>query len=239
MDEFLSSAALNPDSIGPTLPPMQPFQFPTGPTGSTGLTGARGPTGPTGITGPTGSTGITGLAGPTGATGATGSTGNTGPTGSTGTTGATGPTGSTGPTGNTELLKQLVLGINANPFPNLSIDDLGPEVLSTVTITIDDPNNIVKLTASISSITSRSDVLSDPLQATRIEYTIKKVAPNIEIRNVSDTDLDCATTTFIALDTPGAGTFTYILDGLLSSSSFPPQSENILSIIFTAEEIDS
>ncbi|WP_277930142.1 MULTISPECIES: exosporium leader peptide-containing protein [Bacillus cereus group] len=25
MDEFLSSAALNPDSIGPTLPPMQPF----------------------------------------------------------------------------------------------------------------------------------------------------------------------------------------------------------------------
>ncbi|KZD29424.1 exosporium leader peptide-containing protein [Bacillus cereus] len=33
MDEFLSSAALNPGSIGPTLPPMQPFQFPTGPTG--------------------------------------------------------------------------------------------------------------------------------------------------------------------------------------------------------------
>ncbi|MCU0097763.1 exosporium leader peptide-containing protein [Bacillus sp. OR9] len=30
MDEFLSSAALNPGSIGPTLPPMQPFQFPTG-----------------------------------------------------------------------------------------------------------------------------------------------------------------------------------------------------------------
>ncbi|PHF10947.1 exosporium leader peptide [Bacillus wiedmannii] len=33
MDEFLSSAALNPGSVGPTLPPMQPFQFPTGPTG--------------------------------------------------------------------------------------------------------------------------------------------------------------------------------------------------------------
>ncbi|WP_166703914.1 exosporium leader peptide-containing protein [Bacillus albus] len=32
MDEFLSSTALNPGSIGPTLPPMQPFQFPTGPT---------------------------------------------------------------------------------------------------------------------------------------------------------------------------------------------------------------
>ncbi|PEV96074.1 exosporium leader peptide [Bacillus cereus] len=44
MDEFLSSAALNPGSIGPTLPPMQPFQFPTGPTGSTGATGPTGPT---------------------------------------------------------------------------------------------------------------------------------------------------------------------------------------------------
>ncbi|MCP9227942.1 exosporium leader peptide-containing protein [Bacillus mycoides] len=47
MDEFLSSAALNPGSIGPTLPPMQPFQFPTGPTGSTGATGTTGTTGPT------------------------------------------------------------------------------------------------------------------------------------------------------------------------------------------------
>ncbi|TXR95141.1 exosporium leader peptide, partial [Bacillus sp. SH7-1] len=33
MDEFLSSAAFNPDLIGPTLPPIQPFQLPTGPTG--------------------------------------------------------------------------------------------------------------------------------------------------------------------------------------------------------------
>ncbi|WJX07301.1 exosporium leader peptide-containing protein [Bacillus cereus] len=51
MEEFLSSAALNPGSIGPTLPPMQPFQFPTGPTGATGATGITGPTGPTGPTG--------------------------------------------------------------------------------------------------------------------------------------------------------------------------------------------
>ncbi|EJS54788.1 hypothetical protein CN327_17960 [Bacillus cereus] len=33
MDEFLSFAALNPVSIGPTLPPVPPFQFPTGSTG--------------------------------------------------------------------------------------------------------------------------------------------------------------------------------------------------------------
>ncbi|MBJ8096658.1 collagen-like protein [Bacillus cereus group sp. N11] len=58
MDEFLSSAALNQGSIGPTLPPMQPFQFPTGPTGSTGATGATGPTGDTGPTGNTGPPGI-------------------------------------------------------------------------------------------------------------------------------------------------------------------------------------
>ncbi|MEW9180097.1 exosporium leader peptide-containing protein [Bacillus mycoides] len=45
MDEFLSSAALNPGSVGPTLPPVPPFQFPTGPTGSTGATGPTGPTG--------------------------------------------------------------------------------------------------------------------------------------------------------------------------------------------------
>ena len=76
MDEFLSSAALNPGSIGPTLPPMQPFQFPTGPTGTTGATGETGPTGntgPTGFTGPTGNTGPTGLTGPTGGTLAYGS----------------------------------------------------------------------------------------------------------------------------------------------------------------------
>ncbi|MEM5607723.1 exosporium leader peptide-containing protein [Bacillus toyonensis] len=110
MDEFLSSAALNPGSIGPTLPPVPPFQFPTGPTGTTGATGATGntgPTGPTGNTGLTGSTGLTGATGPTGPTGSTGLTGLTGPTGitgpigATGTTGNTGPTGFTGPTGNT------------------------------------------------------------------------------------------------------------------------------------------
>ncbi|PFV83497.1 hypothetical protein COL05_08765 [Bacillus sp. AFS059628] len=41
MDELLSSAALKPSSIGPTLPPMQPFQFPNSITGPTGPTGPR------------------------------------------------------------------------------------------------------------------------------------------------------------------------------------------------------
>lgn len=36
MDEFLSSAAINPNLVGPTLPPVPPFTLPTGPTGDTG-----------------------------------------------------------------------------------------------------------------------------------------------------------------------------------------------------------
>ncbi|MGS2751276.1 exosporium leader peptide-containing protein, partial [Bacillus zanthoxyli] len=42
MDEFSSSAAINPNLVGPTLPPVPPFTLPTGPTGSTGLTGPTG-----------------------------------------------------------------------------------------------------------------------------------------------------------------------------------------------------
>lgn len=76
--------ALEPNLIGPTLPPIPPFTFPTGPTGITGPTGATGFTG-IGITGPTGVTGPTGIeiTGPTGVTGPTG-IGITGPTGATG-----------------------------------------------------------------------------------------------------------------------------------------------------------
>ncbi|HDX9630676.1 TPA: exosporium leader peptide-containing protein [Bacillus cereus] len=47
MNEFLSSVALNPSLIGPTLPPIPPFTLPTGSTGFTGPTGAVGATGPT------------------------------------------------------------------------------------------------------------------------------------------------------------------------------------------------
>ncbi|MFL0403071.1 exosporium leader peptide-containing protein [Bacillus nitratireducens] len=49
MDEFLSFSSVNPNLVGPTLPPIPPFTLPTGPTGNTGPTG---PTGSTGDTGP-------------------------------------------------------------------------------------------------------------------------------------------------------------------------------------------
>lgn len=70
--EILHRAAIDPNSIGPTLPPNPTFTIPTGPTGDTGPTGGTGPTGdmgPTGDTGPTGNTGPTGVTGPTGDTG--------------------------------------------------------------------------------------------------------------------------------------------------------------------------
>ncbi|HGO9414807.1 TPA: collagen-like protein [Bacillus cereus] len=136
MDEFLSSAALNPSSIGPTFSPGQPFQFPTGPTGSTGATGPTGITGPTGATGsigatgPTGATGSIGNTGPTGATGTTGSIGNTGPTGATGTTGPTGITGPIGPTGPT-----------GPTGPSLSSTPLSPDPIA-----IDLPQNTNNIT---------------------------------------------------------------------------------------------
>ncbi len=116
MDEFLSSAALNPSSIGPTLPPMQPFQFPTGPTGATGSTG------PTGVTGPTGATGPTGVTGPTGATGLTGATG---PTGNTGPSGNTGPTGGVTPIFGS-LYADLNLPTIAKPNTNINFGVTGP-----------------------------------------------------------------------------------------------------------------
>jgi len=48
---ILHRPALEPNLIGPTLPPIPPYTFPTGPTGI-------GITGPTGVTGPTGATGL-------------------------------------------------------------------------------------------------------------------------------------------------------------------------------------
>ncbi|WP_277998652.1 exosporium leader peptide-containing protein [Bacillus cereus] len=39
LDEWLSAAILDPNLVGPTLPPIPPFTLPTGPTGPTGVTG--------------------------------------------------------------------------------------------------------------------------------------------------------------------------------------------------------
>ncbi|SDL43345.1 exosporium leader peptide [Bacillus toyonensis] len=76
-EKDLHGAAINPNLIGPTFPPIPSFTLPTGLIGTTGVTGPTGPTGETGIgsTGPTGPTVITGPIGPTEVTGSTGPTG--------------------------------------------------------------------------------------------------------------------------------------------------------------------
>ncbi|MCU0096714.1 exosporium leader peptide-containing protein [Bacillus sp. OR9] len=33
MNDFLFSSSINPNLVGPTLPPVPPFTLPTGPTG--------------------------------------------------------------------------------------------------------------------------------------------------------------------------------------------------------------
>ncbi|ETT79280.1 exosporium leader peptide [Bacillus mycoides] len=127
---ILHGPALEPNLIGPTLPPIPPFTFPTGPTGITGPTGATGFTG-IGITGPTGVTGITGI-------------GITGPTGATG-IGITGPTGATGlgilPVFGT-ITSEVGIGFSAVVNTNVNLTIPGPVSGTTLTpvdnsITID------------------------------------------------------------------------------------------------------
>ncbi|WMS84143.1 exosporium leader peptide-containing protein [Bacillus wiedmannii] len=219
MDDFLSSASINPNLVGPTLPPIPPFTLPTGTTGPTGVTGSTGDTGPTGVTGPTGDTGPTGV---------------TGPTGDTGPTGVTGPTGDTGPTG----FNRVTVGINVTPLPTLStLDLLVP--LSQLTITIDVPGNTVRFIVTINSGTTFSSVSSNPLDGTLVSYRIDRVAPPIAVSGAANTDFDFTTTTFTAFDNPGVGTFTYVLSANLIRVTTPPgtNNERITNVVFTAEEI--
>ncbi|PEL42702.1 exosporium leader peptide [Bacillus toyonensis] len=128
-DELLSATVLDPNLIGPTLPPIPPFTLPTGTTGPTGPTGITGVTGPTGATGVTGPTGATGLTGPTGITGVTGPTGATGPTG----IGITGPTGPTGVTGGSIIAYGALYDRSntlrtANAGQKVVFQDLGPSL---------------------------------------------------------------------------------------------------------------
>ncbi|MGG0650471.1 exosporium leader peptide-containing protein [Bacillus mycoides] len=132
---ILHGPALEPNLIGPTLPPIPPFTFPTGPTGITGPTGATGFTG-IGITGPTGIIGPTGIGitGPTGVTGITG-IGITGPTGATG-IGITGPTGATGlgilPVFGT-ITSEVGIGFSAVVNTNVNLTIPGPVSGTTLT----------------------------------------------------------------------------------------------------------
>ena len=130
----------------------------------------------------------------------------------------------------------IALGTNSSPLPTLPADDT-LELLSTVTITVNDPTDTVRFMASIWSQTSSSTVLSTPLRGNVVQYFIIRIPEDVEIKEVMNTDFDEMTTTFTAFDEPGAGTFIYGLFGRVVRSTTPVQAENIISVDFTAEEL--
>lgn len=137
----------------------------------------------------------------------------------------------------TNGLRQFKVGVNTALLPDLTTSTFVP--LSTVSITINNPNDIIRFMATIYSQTVFSTVSSNPPNATVIGFRIRRIAPAATIQSVQNTDFDELTTTFTAFDKPGVGTFLYILEGNLVRRTNPPNtnSEDILSVILTAEEI--
>ncbi|MDN4608316.1 hypothetical protein [Sporosarcina highlanderae] len=130
----------------------------------------------------------------------------------------------------------ISLGVNANPLPVLNPNGM-ERLISTVTITVNDADDVVRLMASIWAEIEASTVNSVPLRGNTMVYSIVRTSDNALIRRVEDTDFDELTTTFTAFDTPGRGTFTYRLLGRILRSTVPVQTESIRSVEFTAEEL--
>lgn len=130
----------------------------------------------------------------------------------------------------------ISLGVNVNPLPELNPDGT-QQLISSVTITVNDADDVVRLMASISSATQSSTVNSNPLRGNTMLYSIVRTSDNTVVRSVEDTDFDELVTTFTAFDQPGAGTFTYNLLGRILRSTSPAQTEFISTVDFTAEEL--
>lgn len=198
--------------------------------GSTGSTGAQGPTGSTGITGPTGAnstvtgpTGRTGSTGPTGptVTGPTGSTGIQGPTGSTGSTGSTGiqgPTGFTGPTG--PQAPTATLNYAQSTGTSVTVPNLSSFPYDIASVSITTRGNPVQILCSADF---------NPLAAAawaRFQLYRGTIPLGIIVQaELGQTGTANAnqpfTLTFI--DTPPAGTYTYIckiVGGAFNGSNF-------------------
>lgn len=135
---------------GPTGPQGAPgAKGHTGPAGPQGATGAQGPAGPAGPQGATGAQGIAGPAGPQGATGAQGLIGPAGPQGPAGPIGPQGPAGATGPQGPPGT-PGLLIEFACAEFAGIVLTTAAPVAdLTTVNITVDEPGNIVWLTAYV------------------------------------------------------------------------------------------
>ncbi|MBS4220726.1 hypothetical protein KHA96_20720 [Bacillus sp. FJAT-49711] len=131
----------------------------------------------------------------------------------------------------------ISLGNNSSPLPTLPSDGTGM-LISTVTVTVNEPSDAVGLIVSIWSDTSSSTVVGTPLQANVIRFNITRTSDNFMVRDVQNTDFDEMTTTFTAIDMPGTGTFTYTLFGNIVRSTSPGQNENILDVTLTAETLN-
>jgi Collagen triple helix repeat (20 copies) len=166
-----AAGGATPSSVRASKPTPKPklIPGPRGPRGPRGLPGPRGLRGFRGLRGLRGPTGPQGPGGPAGAAGRTGATGATGPTGPTGATGPTGPTGTTGPAGST-----LVVGTAAT---SSAAATAGTQVSATAScasgkaalgggasVTTNDSNQFVALTASYPSSTSQWTAVGTVMQ---------------------------------------------------------------------------
>lgn len=137
------------------------------------------------------------------------------------------------------LLHQFVVGTNANPLPQLSLSPPSEfAIISTLTIAINDPLDTVRFSATIVANSLGSSVATPRPQL--IAYRIRRIAPEMEIINVQDTNIDIATTTFTAIDRPGVGFFTYVLEGVILVTTLGNNNnEMVTNAVFTAEEIEN
>jgi hypothetical protein len=133
------------------------------------------------------------------------------------------------------LLRQFVVGINAPPLTELTFS---AEFTSTLTIAINDPLDTIRLFTTIEA-NNLGSTLDAPLPH-RITYQIRRVEPEQVAIDVQDTNIDIVTTTFSAIDRPGVGFFTYVLEGRISGFAQNNDSnEEVLDVVFTAEEIEN
>ncbi|WP_428912193.1 hypothetical protein [Niallia sp. Krafla_26] len=136
------------------------------------------------------------------------------------------------------LIRQFVVGINADPLPLLPPPITDFITISTLTIAIDNPLDTVRFLATIVANNEGSTV--DFPSAQLLSYRIRRVAPEEIVISVSDTNIDFVTTTLTAIDRPGVGFFTYVLEGRVPNSAPGNDSdEGIIEVIFTAEEIEN
>ena len=97
----------------------------------------------------------------------------------------------------------IAIGVNST-LPDLPASG-AEQLISTVTITVNDADDVVRLMATIWSETENSEVTDATLRGNTVLFRIVRTSDNLEIARVKNTDFDEMVTTFIAFDQPGVG----------------------------------